>query len=116
MPDDQSAAYTPHIPEAVRRAAELADQLSRDATQAAREASGDNPEGSNQDDAATTVVDRPDGRDSGTQQGTLPLGDNPQPAQEPVRDEWEQRYHTLQGKYNTEVPELRGELRSLRDL
>src|SRR5215831_13870563 len=29
----------------------------------------------------------------------------------PATIDWEQRYNTLQGKYNSEVPELRGELR-----
>lgn len=38
-----------------------------------------------------------------------------QPQTNPQTD-WEQRYNTLQGKYNTELPELRGQVRSLQEM
>jgi hypothetical protein len=39
----------------------------------------------------------------------------PEPAAPPETD-WEQRYRTLQGKYDSEVPQMRNEMRQLRNL
>jgi hypothetical protein len=114
MADDQSnVAFAPHIPEAVRRAAAEADRLAREANIANVDAGG--PEEGAQ----------PGDNSGGGEPPAEPQTPVP-PLQEPIQlpveppappvDEWQQRYATLQGKYNTEVPELRGQIASLRDL
>lgn len=101
-----SDTHQPYLPEAVRRASARADELAREAGVANVP---DAPEGD-------TPVANGEGDQEPVQQ-QLDLGDRPQQPtpRQPVND-WEQRYNTLQGKYNTEVPELRGELNSLRNM
>ena len=102
---DNTTDYAPHIPDAVRRASLRADEL-------AREAGVLNVpplEGPPEPDT-TTVVDEPQ-QDAG--------GDQPEPQSQPQSQptpDWEQRYNTLQGKYNTEMAELRGSLRATQEL
>jgi hypothetical protein len=98
--------YAPHIPDAVRRASARADELAREAGVANVPPLEDNGEN-------TTVVN-----DAQAQFELTPPPDEtqaPQPQAQPQTD-WEQRYNTLQGKYNTELPELRGQLRSMQDM
>jgi hypothetical protein len=115
MPDGNTA-FEPHIPAAVRRASAQADELSRQATEAALAEAG-------QDD--TTVVPGevapspsptppPAAPSSATEAGDSPP--SAPPAAPAPADDWAQRYNTLQGKYNTEIPELRGQIRALENL
>ena len=103
-------SYAPHVPDAVRRASLLADEL-------AREAGILNvpplPEGEDQPAGgdATTVVAEPEQPEL-FEQEQLP---RTAPPQESRPDNWEQRYNTLRGKYDTELPELRGQLRAMQD-
>jgi hypothetical protein len=119
MPSDNTT-FAPHIPDAVRRASLRADELAREAGVANVEA----PPGS-------TLPELPE-----NVRGTLVIGESPAPppesttvVTEPFQPEpptpppeptpsvdWEQRYATLQGKYNNEIAEFKGQVNSLRDL
>ena len=115
MPDDQSSYLAP-VPEAIRRQSELADQIARDAgitnVPAAKSttvveaeplpATSDQVQEASQDEAQEPAQAQPE----------LPLGDAPAPAR-PADPDWQQRYNSLQGKYNSEVPELQAQVRSM---
>jgi len=103
MSDTNTAdTHAPYLPEAVRRASARADELAREAGVA------NVPEGTEGD---TTVVNGEE------EQPRLDLGDQPRPQPQPQpANEWEQRYNTLQGKYNSEIPELRGQINSLQNM
>ena len=109
MPDDQST-HAPYLPEAVRRASLRADELAREAgvlnvPPLEAEAAGD---------TTTVVTDPAPAPEQGELFPTPPSEVREQPPQESSPD-WEQRYNTLQGKYNSEMPELRGQLRAMQD-
>jgi hypothetical protein len=113
MPSD-NLAYAPHIPDAVRRASQRADELAREAGVANVPALPDTAG----DDENTTVIDEPRQPEQGFEL-TPPEEEHtppPQPAPSQAPADWEQRYNTLQGKYNTELPELRGQIRSLETM
>src|SRR5215475_6703760 len=95
--------YAPVLPRAVREQVERANQLAREAG-VANVPPG--PEG-----------EAPLAEPSPEIQPDLPVDIPAQPAP-PAASEinWEQRYNTLQGKYNSEVPELRGQLRSMQEM
>jgi hypothetical protein len=121
MPSDTT--YAPHIPDAVRRASQRADELAREAGILNVPPAPEGEETAPQDgEDVTTVVEQPEGRPEGRpgEQFQLPeIEPAPEPA--PVqRDmapaDWEQRYNTLQGKYNTEIADLRGQLRATQEL
>ena len=108
-PRDANAAYAPHIPDAVRRASARADELAREAGVANMPpAEAENGEGN------TTVVNDQQPRPPEQQFELTPPTEQEPPAAPAV--DWEQRYNTLQGKYNTELPELRGQVRGLQEL
>lgn len=97
MPLDQTPnadLYANHIPAAVRRASQLADDMAREAGMTGAPV------------ADPVVVD--------------PLVVEP-PVVDPVvvvqpqtpTDDWEQKYRTLQGKYDAEIPGLRQQVQSL---
>ncbi len=111
---DNLQTYAPHIPDAVRRASMRADELAREAGVANVPPLDDQPEPPAPDDDTTTVVNPPNGAGDG-QQLTLPEIEPP-PVSTPQQSDWEQRYNTLQGKYNSEIPELRGQLRAMQDM
>jgi hypothetical protein len=104
----QVVDYAPPLPPAVRRQAEEAERLAREASAQAR---GEELPQNDSDQTNTTVVEP-------EQQTTLPFAEPPQPVQQPSppSPDWEARYQTLQGKYNTEMAELRGQVRSLQDI
>lgn len=114
---DPNVMWAPHIPEAVRRQAARAEELYREAH---AQASGED----NQDTGENTTVvteERPQLEltpppEELPQQRTQPQQPQQAPQQQPGPSEWEQRYNTLQGKYNTELPELRGQVRSLQEM
>src|SRR5262245_48043588 len=107
MPSDTT--YAPHIPDAVRRASLRADELARQAGVA----NVPPAEGEGADDGVTTVVSDPPQFELTPPEPEPPP---PPPPAPPPEEDWQQRYNTLQGKYNTEIPELRGQIRSLQDL
>jgi hypothetical protein len=129
--DDQ---WAPPLPEAVRRAAARAEELAREAGVANVPASpdtspsgvpppgtspGDNPEGSEQSAEAPTVGTTQESSGAAPPEASPAPVDNLPPVSSPAPSgapDWEQRYQTLQGKYNSELPELRGQIRSLQDL
>jgi nucleotide-binding universal stress UspA family protein len=113
MPSDVVAnndQYAPHIPDAVRRASQRADEL-------AREAGVANVPPANGEDVTPDVneprQDEPQFELTPPEQDRQPA---PAAAPGPSPADWEQRYNTLQGKYNTELPELRGQIRSLQEI
>lgn len=100
-----NAAYENPIPAAVRAAAERADALFRQANTPPPPA----------EPASTTVVDPAQPELPGIP--ATPVVANPgQPTPPPgqTADNWEQRYRTLEGKYNAEVPTLNGTVRQLQ--
>lgn len=107
---DNSAEYQNHIPAAVRRAGALADEL------AARQ---HEPEEGADPQATTiaTVVEAP-------ADPAVPAAEPaPVPTEPAATIDWEQRFRTLQGKYDAEIPRLtqdaaskRNEAESLRQL
>lgn len=94
MPDDLSA-FLPQMPNAVRRQAARSEELIQEQVAAA---AADAP-------LVTTVVTDPPAPVAAPPVATPP----PAPT-----DDWEQRYRTLQGKYDTEVPDLRGQLAGIQ--
>lgn len=110
MPSDTNTAqYAPTLPPQVREAAARAEEMAREAGLAA------NPDENTNDD--TTVVNPPTNGANGAgdnEQLILPEIEPPPPSQ--PQSDWEQRYNTLQGKYNAEIPELRGQLRAMQDM
>jgi hypothetical protein len=97
--------YGPPIPEAVRRASQRADELAREASEAAgTEPGGDNPVEPG-GEVASVVTDP----------AAPPASPQSEPSA-PAPADWEHRYLTLQGKYNNEVPELRGRLSAMEQM
>lgn len=96
MPLDQTPnadLYANHIPAAVRRASQLADDMAREAGMTGAP------------DADPAVVDPP---------VVDPVVVDPLPTPVPTQtDDWEQKYRTLQGKYDAELPGLRQQVQSL---
>ena len=100
--------YAPSVPRAVREQAERADQLAREL-------------------GAANVTDAPDeGREQGGD-GTPPSPPEQQEErrepeeyrpsqQDPEEETWRQRFNTLQGKFDAEVPQLYGQIRNLTNL
>ena len=114
MSETNTDLYANPIPAAVRRSSARADELHAEAAAAAAAAQG------NGGDPDGGVAAEP-GDNSGGGGDNLPgqpdasvPGYSPTPA--PPATDWEQRYSTLQGKYNTEIAELRGQVRSLENL
>jgi len=96
--------YASPIPRAVREQAERADQLAREL-------------------GAANVSDAPEGEREQGGDGTPPsppeqqeLDDQRAPVREPEDESWRQRFNTLQGKYDAEVPQLYGQIRNLTNL
>lgn len=104
-PLDQSGEN--HIPEAVRRTTARVEELARAAGMA------------NVPDAP----EPPAGDDGVSANGETPAGGETPPATPPVpvppappADDWEQKYRTLQGKYDAEVPGLRSQVNGLQQV
>jgi hypothetical protein len=99
---------TSHLPEQVRRQIERANELSREL--ATEPGEGDQPTAEALLQDGTTVVEpRSEPRSE-----PLPVVDPS--AAPPVAGEWEQRYRTLQGKYDSEIPQLRAQVQGLERL
>jgi hypothetical protein len=121
MPDasvTQEDPWAPVLPRAVREQVERANQLAREAGIANVPPASDGPGG---DDAGADVAlaepSPPSPLDiPGASPAPLPGEVEPRAPAQPSQAEWEQRYQTLQGKYNAEMPELRGQIRALQDL
>jgi len=95
--------YAPSVPRAVREQAERAEQLAREL-------------------GAANVTDAPD--EGEREQGGDETPSSPPEQREPEEyrppqrepEEWEQRYRTLQGKYDSEMGHMRGQLASMERL
>lgn len=111
-------SWDPPMPAQVRAAAARAEELARE--HLANAEAGDNSGGSDpapEGEQLPTVGDT--GETPRPAPDQTPVDASPGQAAAPVPPalaEWEQRYNTLQGKYNSELPELRGQIRSLQDL
>lgn len=92
-------AYQPKIPAAVLRQAERAEELARELAEAGGEGGGEGG-------------DTPDDGGGEPFEGGAPP---PPPVREPPSD-WEQRYRSLQGKYDTEVRGLQSQVTQLHNL
>lgn len=96
------------VPAAIRRQSELADQIARDAGIA----NVPEPKPEAQSDAPAAAPPTVEG--TGQEQPELPGLPQPQPQpQAQPEEQWQQRYNTLKGKYDSEISELQGQLRSL---
>ncbi len=100
MPLDDAQQFENHIPEAVRRQVERAEAIVRQLSPAAE------PEDAGEAEPAATepVAAEP-----------APAAPAAPPAPPPAED-WEQRYRTLQGKYDAETAQMRARLVSLENL
>lgn len=104
MPLDDANNYENHIPDAVRRASQRADELAREhGIAGAPVEEGSEADETPADPPADLVAEAP------------PAPVDPPAADPPVID-WEQRFHTMQGKYNAEVPRLHGKVETLERL
>jgi len=117
---EQIDSWAPVLPRAVREQVARAEQLAREAGIAnVPPPEGEAPSA----EPPPEVTPEPPVAEPGPHpqaqpvQPELPLDTPAQPAP-PAAPEvnWEQRYNTLQGKYNAEVPELRGQLRSMQEM
>lgn len=129
---NNTAQWEPVLPRAVREQVERANQLAREAGIANvpdAVVTPENPvtagvtlgepeippefrqEGTSTEEGSAVVPPQP------SEAGEGPTGatSSPPPPTEPPSANWEARYNTLQGKYNSEVPELRGQLQALRE-
>lgn len=105
--DNPNEAFENVIPAAVRRASKRADEKARElgAANVPEEPPADPPT-----DPATPPAETPPA-DPPADPATPPAP----PSVEPATD-WEARYRSLQGKYDAEIPQLRNELSSMRQL
>ena len=92
MSESNAAEYANHIPEAVRRQSRRADEIAAQVNEA----------------PPVEEVQEPVAQEPAQEPAPAPA---PAPA---VEDDWKQKYLTLQGKYNSEVPGLRAELDGVR--
>jgi hypothetical protein len=99
-----NSEYAAPVPRAVREQAERAEQLAREL-------------------GSANVADAPDeGREQGGDgtPSSPPEHQEPDdqraPVREPEDESWRQRFNTLQGKYDNEVPQLYGQIRNLTNL
>lgn len=95
MPD--GVDYAPPLPPAVQRARERAEELQRQASEAANPTTVENTEGKDDQPAAEG-------------QPPTPVSP-PAPVTPAPTTDWEQRYNTLQGKYNHEIGALNNQVR-----
>lgn len=102
------------VPEQVRRQAARAEELSRELSGLPPENGADTQSAHRLSDGTTgSAVENPE---SGAQQPELPLNLEPAPPPHPQEPGWEQRYRTLQGKYDSEIGMLRGQVSSMERL
>jgi len=106
-----NSEYAAPVPRAVREQAERAEQLARElgAVNVPDDPSSVSPGGEGQEGGDGTPPSPPE-----EQEYQEPPDDYRQPVREP--DSYEQRYRTLQGKYDREMGELRGQLTSMQHL
>jgi FtsZ-binding cell division protein ZapB len=86
--------YAPRLPDAVRRAAARAEELQQQMSADAQEVQGE---------------------EASSDQLAQEPSPQPQPISQP-QDDWQNRYRTLQGKYDHELPQLRSHIQQLENL
>lgn len=96
-----------HIPDAVRRSTARAEELARMAGMANAPAGDDAPPSDDAPPDNTPPAEPPVSETSSAP---------PAPPAPPTTDDWEQRYRTLQGKYDSEIPGLRTQVNGLQQL
>jgi hypothetical protein len=96
------------LPDAVRRAGARADELLRGGVVS-------QPPPSPEDPGADRTPPAPEPPPASPVEDSPPAPQEPPPAAA-AGTEWEQRYRTLQGKYDAEIPSLRGQIASLEQL
>jgi hypothetical protein len=113
MPDDLSAAQGNILPPAVRRQAERADELLRQVAEEQKPESQEQGQPSEEQGQPQQGEQLELPLEGGEHRGEAP----PAPVEQPPREQdvgyWRQRHDTLQGKYNSEISELKGRLRGL---
>jgi len=105
--------YTPRMPEAVRRAAARAEELAQELQiQAGAEVEAAVVGGN----AGASPHELARQQDVGVEaQQEQPL-QRPPEAPQPQSDDWQNRYRTLQGKYDHEIPQMRQHIQQLETL
>lgn len=107
MPVEESGEN--FIPEAVRRSTQRAEEIARQVGMA-NVPSAPEPDNSG-DDAASAGGETPANSE------TPPAAPSvTPPAASPPAEDWEQKYRTLQGKYDSEVPGLRSQVNGLQQV
>lgn len=116
MSETQTVDYAPPIPPAVARAAARANDLVRE--QATAPATTVGEPGPAPTPAPETLTRLPSAplASSVPPPPVPPAPPAAAPAAQPPTDEWKQRYDSLQGKYNSEVPQLRAQLDGVQRL
>jgi hypothetical protein len=110
-PEPRVDPYAPVLPRAVREQVERANQLAREAGIANVPAASEEP--------VTTEVTEPPSESQEPQEAQPDAQGFQQPEAEPQPSptpDWEARYNTLQGKYNAEMSELRGQMRAMQEM
>lgn len=115
QPESNAAEYANPIPAAIRRQTMRVEEIARAAGVAnvpAEERPAAQPPPVLQPIVPAPAADgaTPDGGQPPVAQPIVPAA---APAAVPPTEDWEQRYRTLQGKYNQEVPSLRQQVESL---
>lgn len=116
MPLDNAQEYANVIPEAVRRQAARAEEIAR-SIGAAPQPEGEGAPAAPEGTPAAEQVTEPVIADGGTivAPAAPPAPATPAAPAAPTVD-WEQRYRTLQGKYDSEIPRLTGQVESLQQI
>lgn len=100
--------YAPPIPPQVRRRARQAEELQKQLLE--QQEGGEGGEGGGSPPAPQEAPPA----DGGEQR--QPVTEPPPAEVAPTGAEWEQRYRTLQGKYDREIPQMRAQIQSLEGL
>lgn len=110
--DQPAEPWTPPLPPAVQRQVDRANELVQNPEAVGGESSSGNPPADAAEGTAPGVIE-----DSSAQGEVQVPVQPPEPAPQPASPpDWEQRFNTLQGKYNSEVRDLQAELRVMREL
>jgi hypothetical protein len=114
LSNTDTSEFENRIPSAVRRASERADAIAREVGAANVPGADDNTPAPGDDSGQQQQV-QPEG-DGGTGDDTTTAPVVEPPKTDQPTDNWEQRYRTLQGKYDAEIGQLRQQVGSLQHL
>ena len=114
---DLATQYAPPVPPAVRRQAELADEAVRKLQAEQEAAAAEDPDAKPVGEEGVVVPAAPPPAPAAAVVPSDGVPGEPAPSRQqdgPPADGWEQRYRSLRGKYDKEVPELQGQLRDMQ--